>query len=525
MLKLRTDLIGLSPFIGIMGYLWGRTTWAAARYGGYPLATATGFAAIIFAAIAFVLLVVRTNMITRWFLCFFGLALCGIGILFAVVGEFQGMYVLIFSCWYEGVYGFAVGHDIIRHLPRQRTSVGETIRSLFPSPSRREIAGFVLCVAIGVSGLVMTQSWQLDSRVELRFHVSAQDLQRTELGLYLADSYDYDDPQAFVDILRDTNTTLLLQGNPDLFREIVSGSYNGTHWGRVAANLTRLCNTAGVKVEIWPVGMGGLSLRNVDNMSIVYQYFQGWLARNSITVDYYAFDIEDSVPRPLIKGFDASLVGRATPHSSPLYGTLSGIYDMAERQAFMRTNRSNWGQLVAQQQALVDQIIADGIIPRGTLNPNTMDALDGDYTASQIDFMQSYEIRGYDYLSQMIYRSCEWGNNDSTYKVYSNGRVLDAVSPYPRSAICLGCIAYPAYETKEEVANDVWLSVAAGVDSARLFRVESWLNREANETAGFAAVRDMLELCRAGGTAVTDYRAAWENGIFGAILADVLGDL
>ena len=525
MLKLHADVIGLGPFIGIMAYLWGRTIWAASRYGGYPLATAVGLTAIVFGAIVFVLLVVRTQALTRWVLCVVGIALCGVGIVFAVVGEFQGMYVLIFSCWYEGVYGLAVGHDIIRHLPRHRTGVAETIRTLFPRPSRREIAGFVLCISIGVSGVLMTQSWRFDSRAELQFQVSAQDLQRTELGLYLADSYDYDNPQGFVDILRDTNTTLLLQGNPDLFREIVSGSYNGTYWGRVAANLTKLCNAAGVKVEIWPVGMGGLSLRNVDNMSIVYQHFKGWLARNSITVDYYAFDIEDSVPRPLIKGFDASMVGRVTPHSSPLYNTLSGIYDMAERQAFMRTNRSNWGQLIARQQALVDQIIADGIVPRGTLNPNTLDALDGDYTGSQIDFMQSYEIRGYDYLSQMIYRSCEWGNNDSTYRIYSNGRVLDAVSPYQRSAICLGCIAYPAYETKEEVANDVWLSVAAGVDSVRLFRVESWLNREANETAGFAAVRDMLGLCRAGGTAVTEYDAKWDNDIFGAIIGDVFGDL
>jgi len=509
---MRTDLVGFGPFIAIMAWLWGRTIWAASRYGGYPLATAIGLASIIFAAIAYVLLVIRTHPFTRWFLCVFGIALLGIGVIFAIAGEFKGMYVLIGTCGYEGVYGIIVGHDIIRHLPRQRMTPVEAFKLLFPKPARREITGLALCLAFGISGLISTQVWQFDARSELRFSVTTQSMQNAEIGLYLADSYDYADPQAFIDILKDTNTTLLLQGNPDLFREI-----NGWETrGKIAANLTKLCNLAGVKVEIWPVGSQNfscaLSLRSVDCMPVVYQYFKDWVARHNITVQYYAFDIEDWVARPLID-------------ASPFSGALGGIHDMAENQYFMRINRSNWAQLIAQQQALIDQIRADGYIPRGTINNYVLDALDGDYNGYAIDFMQSYEIRGYEYLSAMVYRSCEGGNNDSSYNVYKYAHLLDAVSPYPKSAICIGCIGYPAYETKEDIANDVWLSVAAGVDSVRIFRVESWLNREANETAGFNAVRDMLELCRAGGTTVTEYRAAWDNAIFGSIIGDVFGDL
>jgi hypothetical protein len=109
--------------------------------------------------------------------------------------------------------------------------------------------------------------------------------------------------------------------------------------------------------------------------------------------------------------------------------------------------------------------------------------------------------------------------------VYRNARILDAISPYPKSAICIGCIGGAAYQTKEDVANDVWLSVAAGVDSVHIFRGESWMWREANETAGFNALRDLLVLCRAGGTTETEYDAKWDNDVFGSIIGDVFGDL
>ena len=95
MLKLRTDLIGFGPFLVVMGYLWGRTMWSTAKYCGYPFLTAIGLTSVIFALAGFIFFVVRPHLFTRLFLSLLGIILGGIGILFALIGEFRGMYWLI----------------------------------------------------------------------------------------------------------------------------------------------------------------------------------------------------------------------------------------------------------------------------------------------------------------------------------------------------------------------------------------------------------------------------------------------
>jgi ribulose 1,5-bisphosphate carboxylase large subunit-like protein len=44
-------------------------------------------------------------------------------------------------------------------------------------------------------------------------------------------------------------------------------------------------------------------------------------------------------------------------------------------------------------------------------------------------------------------------------------------------------------------------------------------------SAGFNALRQMIELCRAGSVAVTEHRAAWDNQMLGSIIGNVFGDL
>ncbi|HME52337.1 MAG TPA: hypothetical protein VKM55_08980 [Candidatus Lokiarchaeia archaeon] len=125
----------------------------------------------------------------------------------------------------------------------------------------------------------------------------------------------------------------------------------------------------------------------------------------------------------------------------------------------------------------------------------------------------------------MYYRSCEWGNNDSTFKVYQNARILHEISTYNKTAICIGCITYAAYRTAKDVANDVWLACANGVDSVRIFLGDSWVYSAVNESAGIQSLHSMLDLCRAGGTAITEYHAKWDNDLFITILGSVFGDL
>ncbi|MHA1996838.1 MAG: hypothetical protein ACTSU9_01900 [Promethearchaeota archaeon] len=521
MFSLKTDIIGLAPFIGVMGYLWGRTTWGTSRYGGYPFLLSMGLSIIIFTITFFALFISRKHLITRILFSVLGIFLLGVGILFSIVGEFKGMYILIFSSWYEGVYGTWACVDIFRDLgmPRRRES---KMIVKFKKPVKFQSIGLVLVACMIPAGIISTQAWTFDGRVELQFSISGDDMQEKELVLYWV-RQNLTDPAGFVDVLHDTNTVLALQGNPDLFQEI--GSY--TTLGADAANLVDLCNDAGVKVEVWPVPSSNLScalsLRYVDCMPTVYGYFKDWVAKYNISVDYYSFDIEDYVALP---PFENSTVGRHVATRSPLYWTFNGIYNMAAKQEFLRTNRSNWNALVRQQQDLIDEIIDDGYIPRGTIQPQAWDALDGDLNSFKKDFMQSYEIKGYEYLSGMYYRSCEWGNNDSSYLVYKNVRIMHAVSPYEKTAVCIGCIGYPSYVTAQDVANDVWLSIGAGADSVRLFLGDSWVySFSPNETAGLQNLRTMLELCRAGGTGVTSYHPSWDLDIFKTVFADVFEDL
>jgi hypothetical protein len=433
----------------------------------------------------------------------------------AIIGEFKGLYILIMTGLYEGGYGIIVGRDFLKEW-KFRAKVQS------PKGEPNTITKFKVIGIIGIMmvGFLFSFAWTFDTRTAIRFSVSEQTMQDKELVLYWV-RQDLEDPQAFVDVLSETNTVLALQGNPDLFQEI--GDY--TIKGASAAYLVQLCNLAGVKVEIWPVPSQNyrcaLSMRDVDCMPVVYEMFSAWKTKYNLTIDYYAFDIEDSQSLH----FENSTFGSLISPEQPLYWTFRGIYEHAAGQEFIRNERANWTTQLSKQQALIDRIRADGIIPRATIQPLVWDALDGDFDEFVINNMQSYEISGYDYLSGMYYRSCEWGNNDSTYLIYRSMKMLNAVSPYGKSAICLGCIGYPAYQTKEDIANDVWLSVGIGADSVRLFLGDSWVYRESTEAAGIESLREMLTLCRNGGTGTTTYTSSNELSILEIVINDIINEL
>ena len=531
MLKLKNDLLGFSPLFFILAFLFGRTTGGASKYGGYPFYSALGLSIIIFSVIVFIFSMIRTYNITRYLLLLVCILALMAGIIVAIVGRLKGMYILITACFLQGIYGILLGKDIAKERKENiavnkgenKAESNNQIRSpRFKRPDRRQIKGAAILVCILASGILLHQTWQFDDRTELEFTISKDTMAEKELVLYWV-RQTMEDPQAFVDVLRDTNTVLSLQGNPDLFTEIDEENENKSV---DAANLIRLCNEADVKVEVWPVRGESLdcdcSMSSVDCMPTMYQYFKSWITKYNITVDYYAFDIENYVA---LSDFDTSAIGQHVSVETPEYWTLKYIYDISNQQAHLRANRSDWDEKIKKQQALVDLIIADGIIPRGTIQPAVWDNLDGDYNDYKKNNMQSYEIEGYEYLSAMYYRSCEWGNDDSTYIVYQSTRIMDSTTPYEKTAVCIGCINYCAYETDAEVANDVWMSVGAGADSVRLFLGDSWVYSAPTEAEGLTNLRSMLELCRAGGTGYTEYSAQWESEIMNTILLDVLGDL
>lgn len=516
MFKLKHDLIGFFPFIAIMVYLWGRTLWATGKYGGYPLITAISITFLIFGSMLFFFGPFRKSFLIRFLLGIVCMVLLIIGITIAIIGEFKGLFFLIGICWYEGLYGIVILRDVLI-LKKNNHSVFSW--KITEKKQLKILSSFMLFLTLGALG---AQFYQFDTRKYLEFEVSELEMANKEIVLYWV-RQTMENPEDFINILKNTNCVLALQGNPDLFQEI--GDY--TTKGVDAANLVRLCNQVGVKVEIWPVPSTNLrcalSMSYVDCMPIVYNYFKEWIERHNISVDYYAFDIEDYIPLP--KSFQNSTTGDWVSDDFPLYWTLRGIYEKAATQEFIKNNRSNWDELIQQHQNLINQIIADGYTPRATIQPSVWDALDGDSDDFVKNNMQSYEIKGYDYLSGMYYRSCEWGNNDSSYIVYKNAKMLKAVSPYPRSAICIGCIGYPAYQTDQDVANDVWLASALGIDSVRLFLGDSWVYSAPTEAEGLNKLQSMLELCRSGGIAKTEYSAKNEVGIMGTVLDDVLSDL
>ncbi len=520
MLKLKSDFVGFFPLILIIGYILIRAVFGAAKYGGYPLVSAIGLLILFISAFIVVFIIFRSRIITRFLMAGLSIIILLVGILLSLSTEMKGLYILTSSCFYVGIYGIVILVDLAK-ISHKSGEVQRQLKELLRVWSKKKIISSLLITLVCVSGFTMTHAWRFDSRTELQFEISQEEMENKELVLYWV-RQNLTNPQNFVDVLRDTNTVLALQGNPDLFQEI--GDF--TALGAEAANLVKLCNIAGVKVEVWPVpsqnNYCALSLRYVDCMPEIYGFFKDWLSRNNITVDYYAFDIEDYVP---LEPFENSLTGRFISPDNPLYWTFRGSFEKAQKQQFLRTNRSNWDEIIGQQQALVDQIIADGMIPRGTIQPTAYDALDGDYKEFTKNFMQSYEITGYEYLSGMYYRSCEWGNNDEPYKVYQAVRIMDAVSPYEKTAVCIGCIAYPAYETDLSVANDVWVSVGAGADSVRLFLGDSWVYSAPTEAEGIDDLRSMLELCREGGIGITNYDSQWENGILGIIIDDIIADL
>jgi hypothetical protein len=516
MLKLKQDFIGFLPIISFLLFLWGKTLWATGKYGGYPFITTISICFLIFGSLFFIFGPFRTLNVIRLILGISCIMLLLIGILIAIIGEFKGLYFLIVGCWYEGIYGIIILRDLFNIKKNTQSNFSWRINDKKIS---KILAYFFLYILIGIFN---AQLYQFDSRTSLEFEVSESEMVNKEIVLYWVQQT-MENPEAFVNILKNTNSVLALQGNPDLFQEI--GDY--TTKGADAANLVRLCNQAKVKVEIWPVPSTSLhcalSMKFVDCMPTVYEYFKEWVARHNITIDYYAFDIEDYIPLP--ENFMNSTTGHWVSEKSPFYWTLRGIYEKAATQEFIKNNRSDWNELINQQQKLIDQIIADGFIPRATIQPSVWDALDGDLNDYIKNNMQSYEITGYDYLSGMYYRSCEWGNNDSSYLIYKNAKMLKIVSPYPRSAICIGCIGYPAYKTDQDVANDVWLASKLGIDSVRLFLGDSWVYSAPTEADGLKNLQSMLELCRSGGIAKTEFSAKKEVEIMGIVIDDVLSDL
>ncbi|MHA1792237.1 MAG: hypothetical protein ACTSVI_06295 [Promethearchaeota archaeon] len=537
MMKLKTDIIGFLPFFVIATITSVRLIWSTSFISLYPFLISISIAFLLAASSLFLFLVARSHVITRVFLVILGWGLLALGIIYAAVGMFKGMYILIFSCFYEGVYPFFIIHDLVKSLRGKRNALSKTgwIKKMTTKTSlnkeqdkemgidtrkRKAITAFFL-IGTSIFAIFAIDSTWIGPKEKFSFTVSANEMKDKEIALYWV-RQSMDDPAEFVKILKDTNTTLLLQGNPDLFLGI--GEYSTK--GADAANLVKLCNDAGVKVEIWPVPSQSepcaLSLRYVDCMPTVYEYFKNWTRTFNITVDYYAFDIEDFNLYPM--PFDSTPIGKTLTPGSPLYYTFQSIYEYSAKQEFLRTNCSNWNQMIEKQQLLVNQIIKDGITPRATIFACTWDVFDGDLTEYKKNFLQSYEIKGYEYLSAMVYRSCEGGGNRSSYQVYNGVKMLRAVSPYEKTAVCIGCIAYPAYKTSQDVANDVWLSVGAGADSVRIFLGDSWVYSAANESVGLNNLRTMLELCRGGGTGSAIRDPSIDASMFSSVFTDVFGD-
>ncbi|MHA1846020.1 MAG: hypothetical protein ACTSXU_00095 [Promethearchaeota archaeon] len=380
----------------------------------------------------------------------------------------------------------------------------------------------LIIIAMVVSSVLVIEINKNTSRSPISFTISDERASNYDLVLYYPDKTKIND--TFCEILAEANVSTV--SFPMREHEFE----NGTVDSEIAANATRIAKSHGIKVEVWPLfnhDEGTYpSISEIDRFEELYYTFENWTVRNNITVDYLLWDIESGGEITVnYSKYDA------WPSFLRVYGIFGGY-----GAKLMNVSRT-WPAAVNKILNLAKLARDDGHVVRMTTHTIIWDVFDGDGDEQMIDGIPAWDTSdAYEYISMMSYRGCEYGGNSDPAWIYEHVRA-SSVTQKKKIAICLGCLNYNPYGTIESVVNDVYLALAAGADSIRLFQGNSWvegvgkneatgvLGNPAHGLNGTDGLLQLLKACKQGGNVTYYPKTSIEWDLFWNILSDVKLDL
>jgi len=374
-----------------------------------------------------------------------------------VLVDFTGYhFVLGLSAW--GVTLGAWDMWMERRVPLNRFW-NEMDRFRLSHRQKRVLASYALMAAVIASpGALLLAAPKWDTQTYM-FVITAKQAQATDLVMYYTSNYD---PGHYyvVDLAKQFNVTLILGWGPSNINDTANGTA-----GRDEANFIHYANTQGVAIEVFQT----FSEDHWEDYLVppktndTWSLFRQWIARWHLKIDYILWDIEDgSTPSSIV-------------NKSSLW-PFDAVEGLTQRYKELPTVKAAFERLVVQTEAI-------GAKTRiTTYGPG--DVFDGDSDIYILDGIIGYLFPdmiangSIQYVSTMAYTN-HWGdispyNMSGDEAIYDNARMLRRLNP-GACAVDIGNINGAGETNIEEVVNQVYLAIAGGATSVRLFNGASWV--------------------------------------------------
>lgn len=436
------------------------------------------------------------------------------------ISNFRGFIIPFVIIVYMTGYSGIIMRDIIRNFRMNKSSRQNKVpRQKFKEI--KELISITFIIAIGSIFLLSPYYYPYPNQT---FTITSQQSQEYELVLYYPIKTDINEEFCLCMLDAGVNTVSF----PMYEHEFQDGTQEELNAVYAIRNLTNF----GIKSEVWPLfnyDEGHYpSISEIDRFSHLYDVFQDWIERNSLTVDYILWDIESEG-----EGVDM------TPYENWIepFQSLAYAGSLGKRMANLSLIWNDANQAIID---LAHQAQLDGHLVRTTTHTIIWDEFDGDGDLQMFSGIPAWDSKeAYEYISMMSYRGCEWGGDPSSSTWIYEHVKSSAKTQSGKIAICLGCINYNPYPNITSVVNDVHLALSAGVNSIRLFQGASWVygvspdpikNVWGNIAHGLNSTENegllqLLKACRQPGQ-VTYYPSIdIDLIIFSNILIDILLDL
>jgi len=325
--------------------------------------------------------------------------------------------------------------------------------------SRINGAILILICLFGISGGTMG-SFLVKPEESHSFTISGERVENYDLVVYFPNYKEID--AQIINIFQEANATLSF---PLYDADFGVDDENG----EIAAEKVRLLNDNHVAVEIWPLfnydeGFYP-SLSEIDRWDYLYERFHNWTVRNDLVVDYLLWDIEVAGEFQNLPDFE----NWSQPFRS--------IGQVANNALKLKQSEMIWEDALDEILGISKKSIQDGHLMRTTTHTIIWDVFDGDADIQKKSALPVWDAaNAYSYISMMAYRGCEWGGTPAPPPLVYESVRASSISQDPPIAICLGCINYTPYPSIEDVVDDVYLALAAGANSIRLFQANSWID-------------------------------------------------
>lgn len=221
------------------------------------------------------------------------------------------------------------------------------------------------------------------------------------------------------------------------------------------AYMIQNCSNSGLNVWIWFVydlNNGYYpSYEDYNYLPVFKQLFDDWVSNFSLNIHGILFDNE-------MDQFSASI-------------SMDNIFGYLETMlSYRRTVREDWPNAVAMYESVADQWSNQGYkIALVGMDMTLYDIVDGDADIQQMAGIVNNPPDMWERVSFMLYRNCEYHTTPYTQEYLYTLSNLHKRIYGSRAVVALGCMSYEAYDTVDEIVQDIALLKFQRYSTVELF--------------------------------------------------------